>query len=263
MMKLGEHFERKGQSHQSDWLKQQRWFIKSRQDQKQRDDAANKTEDGILATAVEVVIATQIQMQIFEAQLDEYDESIVAALMENQILLNEIERRLAKVEADLSPLFNNPNANNVMDDGRRIFLTADRNQAYDEFGKEVSNDEYDYGNFNDDFVAVDPYISDLKKRGDLIRLKTEALEAREGIHAFEDRVNEARQEAENGEMTEERLDELSAELDDLMPPEVGELMSDYELPSKMISLKSEFAAPARPLLDRAANMPVIVPQNVQ
>lgn len=253
MVRLSEHFERKEQSHHSDWVKQQRWFIKSRQDKKQRADAEQKHDDEVLASAIEAVIATQTQLQGFEVRLDEYDESIVAALMDNQILLDEIGQRLMDVEADLAPLFDDPHANNVMDDGRRVFLTADRSQAYDEIGQEIGSEEYDYDLFGADAAPVDPYIGHLKLRGELIQSRTEALEARQNIYEFEESVADARLESTSGEMTQDRLEELSAELDDLMPPEIGIHMSGYEPPAEALNLTSEFAKPARPLVEPLVN----------
>ena len=195
MVRLDEHFKRDERGRHSEWLQQRRWFIKSRQDHKQRVEAENKLDDDILATASEVVIATQIQMKEFEVKLDEYDEAVVFALMENQALLDEIDRRIANVDARLAGLFADAN---VMEDGRRVFLTADRAQAYDEFGDEVSDEEYEYSNFSENFTAVDPHIAELKERGELFQAKDVALEARANIHEIENALGEARDETANG-----------------------------------------------------------------
>jgi len=260
MVRLGEHFMRNERSRHSEWLQQRRWFIKSRQDHKQRMEAENKLDSDILAIASEVVMATQIQLQKFDVQLDEYDEAVVFALMENQTWLDEIDRRIANVDARLADLFADAN---FMEDGRRVFLTADRTQAYDEFGVEVGSAEYDYDLFAENLKPVDPYIEILQERGELFQAKVEALEVRERIYEFEELVGEAREETASGEMTKDRLDELSAELDNLMPPEVGMFVPDHEAPTDDLDLKSEPASPANTTADRTTNISITLPQLTQ
>lgn len=242
MVQLSKHFGSDEHSRHSEWLRQQSWFIKSRREQEKKQEASEKLDEDILDAATEAVLATEFEIAEFEEQLDIYDEASVKALMENQALLDEIERHLANVNERLAPLFASGDAQ-FMDDGRRVFLTADRNQAYDEFGSEISNEEYGYDLFPADHEAVDPYISDLKLRGELIQTRDEALEARQGIHDFEAKVNEAKEELQSGKMTQDRLEELSADLDDLMPPEVGMHLPDYEPPVDAIKPTSEFMTP--------------------
>ena len=64
-------------------------------------------------------------------------------------------------------------------------------------------------------------------------------------------------------MTKDRLDELSAELDDLMPPEVGMHVSGYEAPSEDLISKPETGSPANPVADTANNTHIALPQLTQ
>lgn len=94
---LVEHFKSDDRSRHSDWLQQQRWFIKARQDHQRREEIADRSEDGVAALASEVVMATQAQIKSFEVKLDSYDEATVVALMENQDLIDAVEAQREQI----------------------------------------------------------------------------------------------------------------------------------------------------------------------
>ena len=135
MIHLIEHFASDHRSHQSDWLLQQQWFIKSRHDQEKRDDKAEKLQDDLLSFASEVILATEIQIEKFNIKLDQYDEATVKALMDNQIALDNVR---VNIELMLDNAY-------VMEDGRRVFKTENGSQVFDEQGVEVMQNELDFG----------------------------------------------------------------------------------------------------------------------
>ncbi|WP_297339339.1 hypothetical protein [Pseudophaeobacter sp.] len=99
MVALGEHFNSEDRSRHSEWLRQQRWFIKARHDHQHRQEIADKLEDGVTSLAAEVVMASQSQIKSFEVKLDSYDEATVMALMENQELIDAVQDRIASMLA--------------------------------------------------------------------------------------------------------------------------------------------------------------------
>ncbi|MGJ8527433.1 hypothetical protein [Maritalea sp.] len=249
MIQLIDQFKHKERS-QSDWLRQQKWFVKARQEAKQRVDSERKLDDDILAAAIETTTATSDQIKLFNTKLDTYHEASTAALIENQALLDDIAKRMLAVENRLAPHWEHAN---IMDDGRRVFLNAERSQAYDEWGSEVSDDEYAYDNFAADHRPVDSFLDALKERGSLKAEQENVLDARHRIHEFEELTDAAREEASKEGVTQERLDELSADLEDFMPEEVAQHMPDYKPPADALNLTSEFAKPASPLVEPFVN----------
>ncbi len=216
---LREHFSTDHRSHQSDWLRQQQWFIKSLHEQEKRNDKAEKLQDDFLSLASEVIAATELQIRELEVRLKTYHEATTAALIDNRVKLDIAERQLSYLDAKLHDFLEQ---GLIMEDGRRVFLTADRSQAFDEFGAEVSNDEFDYDQFPEHFYPVDSRLDDLKARGRFTQEIEDLENSRDRIHEFENFQNEALEKIEEGNLTEAELEDLSSELDDLMPPEVAE-----------------------------------------
>lgn len=244
MKQLGEHFKSDDRSRHSEWLRHSQWFIKARRDQERKEEVADRLDEDILSLVAEVVMATQIQITEFRARLNANHEATTAALMENQAKLEDIESRLAELDIHLANFFSH---GNVMDDGRLVFLTADRTQAYDEFGEEVSEDEYDYGLFPTDHQPVDPFLNVLKERGELIQARKETLEAGQRIHDFEKLNDKALEASDSGKLTKIELEELSAELDDAMPPEVAKHLQGNISLSNAPNAKTSFAEHASPV----------------
>ena len=129
----------------------------------------------------------------------------------------------------------------VLGDGRRVFLTEDRTQAFDEFGVTVGRDELDYD-------LVDrraPTWEAFSKERELEQaLQTE----REELIAFQDRVEEVREEIEGNEIPADELEALDAELLEMMPSSVKERVSDI--------------APVEPA-EKLANAPRAAPRVVE
>ncbi len=243
MFQLTDQFKRENRRRHAERLRRQRWFVKARKDQERREQIAGDLEEDFIALVTDAVLASEIQIAEFESTLKVYDTATTAALMENQALLEAIEERLGVVEGRLEGVWQHAN---VMEDGRRVFLTADRTQAYDEFGEQVSREEYDYGLFPQDHVPVDGFLDDLKERGSLFRDRKNALDAKQRIHAFDGKVKDAQQEAKIGKMTEDRLEELSEDLEDMMPPEIARHIPGYKPAARTTGIKTGFDHAAAP-----------------
>lgn len=203
MVQLGEHFASKGRGSQSEWLHQQRWFIKARQDNERREKAQDRLEDDLVGLAVEAVMATQEQLADFEMKLDSYDEATVNALMENQKLLDAVN---ARMEALLEQAY-------VMEDERRVFKTQDGLQVFDEHGTEVSSAELDFALIPETAPKWETYQSELEHRETLVAERTEILD-------YQEKLDAAREEIDGGEISEADLEALDADLLEAMPDAV-------------------------------------------
>lgn len=244
MVQLGEHFKRDDSSRHPEWLRQQRWFIRAREDREQKQQAADKLDDNLAALASEVIAATEREIFEFQTRLDKYDEATVVALMENQELLDAVNTRL---EAMLANAY-------VMEDGRRVFKTLDGSKVFDEFGAPVSRDELDYDLITPDMPAWETYQPDLLERERL-------LADRDRIYEFQEKVDGARAAAGEEGFSKAELDDLDAELLEAMPQSVRAHVPGMEPASATPNLKTEFTAPADPApqTGNVSRTPVITP----
>jgi len=247
LIQLAHHFGNDARFAGSREARRRQWFIKARQEQRLREDVAEETAAtvNVTAFAATVIMATEARIDAFEAKLGLYNVATTAALMENQIEYEDLQKRMAAIDARLEGMWQYAN---IMPDGRRVFLTADRTQAYDEFGAPVSNEEYDYDLFRSDHRPVDGFLDRLKERGEIRDAMEANLVARNKIHEFDDLNNRHREELAEGGVTQDRLHEMDTELLDMMPPEVaGHLPADMA-PANAPDARSSFTANANPAL---------------
>lgn len=228
MILLGEHFRSNDRSRHGDWLRQQRWFIKSKQDREQRREVSDKLDEEITTFATSVIMATDIEITQFKLKLDSYDEATVAALMENQEQLDAVH---AEVESMLLQAY-------VIEDGRRVFKTEDGTQVFDEFGTEIGPKELDF-----ELIASDRPTWEAFSAGK--ELEAELKNEREQMHTFQEKVDATREEIADGDAPKSELDKLDAELEALMPPSVKALVPELDPATSTPDLKLKFAVPAR------------------
>ncbi len=245
LIQLMHHFGNDARFSGSEEARRKQWFIKARQDQKLREDMTKEAAatTNVTAFAVTTVMATEAQIDAFELKLDRYDEATTAALMENQVEYEALQKRMIEIESRLEGIWQHAN---IMSDGRRVFLNADRTQAYDEFGAEVSEEEYAYDQFKPDHRPVDSFLDHLKERGAIRGAMADNRASREKIHEFDELKNSHREEIAKGGVTEERLNEMDDELLDAMPPEVVRHLSADATLSNAPDAKSNFTANANP-----------------
>ena len=230
MIHLKNHFAKDHRSHQSDWLRQQQWFIKSKHEQEKREDKAEKLQDDLLSFASEVILATEIQIQEFNIKLDQYDEATVKALMNNQIALD-------SVRADIILMLNNAY---IMEDGRRVFKTEDGSQVFDEHGIEVKSDDFD-------FDLIDPSNPTWESFSERKSLAGELEAERSQIIEFQEKLDSAREISAKNGVTAQELDDLDADLFDVMPPSVKSNISGFDTAENAPDATTVFAKNANPI----------------
>lgn len=229
MIQLSEHFRSDNRNRYSERMKHQQWFIKARHDQERKEEAADKLEAEFLTLATEVVMAAQIQIGEYKAKLVTYDEATVFALMENQEQLDAVR---AEIQDMLSRAY-------VMNDGRRVFKSEDGILVIDEFGEIVTLEELNPDLVPFDGPTSDEYLSKLKLEDDL-------LAERQKIHEFDELKNQQHEELEEGGVTEERLEEMDAELFNAMPDSIRTHVPGLAAKENVTSVKTSFTAEARP-----------------
>ena len=230
MIQLKNHFARDHRSHQSDWLRQQQWFIKSRHEQEKRDKKAEKLQDDLLSSALEVILATENQIQEFNIKLDQYDEATVKALMDNQVALENVR---ANIELMLENAY-------VMEDGRRVFKTEDGTQVFDEYGIEVMQSELDFG-------LIPPNNKTWQEFTTNLSLEAELQVERGQLIEFQEQLDSAREVSSKGGMTEQQLVDLDADLFDAMPPSIKNNISGFDTAENAPDATAIFTKNANPI----------------
>jgi histidinol dehydrogenase len=243
MVQLGEHFRSDTQRRHSD-IERQKWFIKARDERERQQKLEDKFEDSMNAVFSTVLAATEEALLKFEQRLNSYDQATVIALMENQEQLDAVNERLDNL---LSQAY-------VMEDGRRVFKSEDGSYVIDEFGKTVDGTELDAMLIPDSNPTAEVYASELS-------LKEELTQQRQDILEFQEKVDAARENTAEGDISEQELDELDAELLEAMPASVRAHVPGLEAPKDAIDLKADFQPSANPMSSMPART-ITFDQNV-
>ncbi len=101
----------------------------------------------------------------------------------------------------------------VLEDGGRVFGTEDGTQVFDEHGAEVGSNELDPNAIDPTIPTWEAFSEALEKEAALTAQRTEILELQE-------RVDAARECVDRGDISEEELAELDADLLEAMPDAV-------------------------------------------
>ena len=194
--------------------RRKRDFERKRDHRERKEEQDDKAEASAAAFAVAVDTsppATVQQIAAFDAELTTYDTALIEAIMENEAAMKLVEARL---EALLMQAF-------VMEDGRRVFRTEDGTQVFDEFGVELSPDEIDSASIPDHHTSWEDF-SDAKEQYNALKQERQALAD------YQDKLDAAREQLSNGEITEAELDALQAGLSEAMPDAVrAKLPADH------------------------------------
>lgn len=183
-----------------------------------------KADDDIADLATSVVLASDVEIAEFQAELEVYHAATTEALLDN-------EQRLVAVQAELDAMLAQAY---VLPDGRRVFKTKDGLRVFDEHGTELSCDDVD----PDMVEEWRPHAEAYLERYDV---KNNILTERERLLTFEEQIRRANERAESGELSKDELSDLRDELADSAPEIVRHrvLGDNYRPP---INLGQQFGA---------------------
>jgi len=251
LIKLAQHFVSDDRSRHSEWLRQRKWFISAKEQRIRKEKLEEQADEAFMDFASSVIMATEADIEAFEVKLDTYHEASTQALIDNQIEFEALQEQLLLIDARLEGVWKHAN---TMDDGRRVFLNSERSQAYDEFGVEVSNEEYSYDNFAADHYPVDSFLDDLKERGKVHEAMKDNRLERDKIHAFEEKIEEAHERIEEGDLSKEELDQMDADLLEAMPDSVKANIPELNPAENAPAIQKSFSAHASPITQVQQNL---------
>ena len=231
MIQLHKDFSSVDGSKRSEWMRLRRLRLMQRDkaDRKEKQEKQEKAENEMSTAGVGIVMANDVLIAAVEAKLDTYDTAIVAALLSNEKQLDAVRQR---IQGMLDQAF-------VLDDGRRVFRTADGTQVFDEHGEVVSSEDVHVD-------QIDPAKSTWEEFSAEKQQKV-ALEAeRSDILAFQDKVDQARERLADGEISEAELEALDAELADALPGAVRVQMPGHEQSDPSFTTKQTFSTAVKP-----------------
>ncbi|MFN3226814.1 MAG: hypothetical protein ACE360_11265 [Hyphomicrobiales bacterium] len=202
---------------------------RQQRDEKKRADA-REAESDFADLAVPFVQATTAQIEAFTDQLDRYDAATVAALHQNDIELELVRERLEDMLLRA----------HVLEDGRRVFRTEDGTKVFDEFGAEVAPEIIEPDAIDPSAPTWEEYWADRERL-------TELTEERENLLDYQERLDEARDQVTDGDITTDELDALSDELGNLMPARVQAELGIK--PTQLPTIEADFVRATAPAVD--------------
>lgn len=174
-----------------------------------RERAADRAEIVDHATSV----ATIQQNDAFRRKLDTYEAANTEALIRNS---EDLARAREVLQAFLARAY-------VHDDGRRLFKTRDGAQVFDEFGEDVTGD-IDPDLIGGELPTWEEYLPALERRDALEAERTELLDAQQRLDAARDQLRDENLSASD-------LDALDAELGATLPIPVKGIVSGETTPA--------------------------------
>ena len=174
---------------------------RQREERRKIEAAAERNADDDFRDLMTLTAAAEYQR--LQARIDAYETATVAALLEN-----EEAREAAHIE--LRALLDRAA---VLPDGRRVFRTEDGRQVFDERGNEVDREELDPNSIPDHVPRWEVYVDQLDRIGQLEKERRDILE-------YQARLDEARDRRDEGDLTQDDLDDMAADLERDMPAAV-------------------------------------------
>lgn len=204
----------------------EKWFIAAREHKERKELRVEQAEEEFLDFAVSAILATEIEVQEFQARLDTYDEATVKALMENQEALDLLQIQITEMLSSA----------HVMKDGTRVFKSEDGTWAVDEHGHRLDNETHDIDAISQTKVTAEEYLEVHEQKKQLMQERQELLD-------YQEKLDNARERSNSDDFTKDELDELDKELEADMPETVKRQLPDYK-PSQEANLQSAFEASA-------------------
>ena len=240
MINVVNHFQHNNRAVTLADANRRKWFIAAREDKERKDQVAEQSEQAFVDFAASVIVATEIEIQTFQAKLDTYDEATVIALIENREALDAVRTQLNDMLSRA----------HVLEDGRRVFKTEDGKRVFDEHGEQLDEAIIHPDTISDDRPTWESY----SKSRDLERqLQTE----RQALIEYQEKLDNARERSNADDFTKEELDDLDAELVDAVPPLVKKHVPGFDAVENAPAAKTAFTANADPRIPQAPANPSI------
>lgn len=170
---------------------------KERKERRHRDDMEREHWEELLATAE--------QTEAFRNQLSAYDTATVSALIDNGRALDDVRLKREQMETSAFRL----------QDGRLVFKSEDGARVFSKDGTELSRD-----------TILPTAIPDSGPRWEAFKGVTDhehtLLRERDALHAYQQRLDEARETVDKGNVTADALAKMDADLKRDMPMGVKE-----------------------------------------
>lgn len=149
---------------------------------------------------ITIALASQADLQSFQNMLDDYEAKATQRILELQ---NKLDQQLSKQKEMLDNAY-------VLPDGRRVFKFKNTDKVIDEFGENVSPDKITANEIPDHHPDGEAYKANIDNIAQTRKDTKETIK-------FRDRVNEMQEELDQGKVSEDRLNDLKSEFDDIMP----------------------------------------------
>ncbi len=234
MIRLQRHFDL-ADGRRGYWADQHRLHRRQRKDAARREQQAEDAEADFAALAAGAIVATEIELRDFRLRLESYETATVDALLSNGEALDLLQVQIDQVLARA----------HVLEDGRRVFKTRDGTQVFDEHGDEVGQELITPEDIGDSHPVWEDYQPLLEARQELTDQRVRLLE-------FQDRLDLVNEETRDGPITTDRLEELDAELNALMPPDVRSRLPGMSVETPVLGSVSR--SPSNTSADAAAKL---------
>lgn len=215
MFRVTDQFEFVAKLQDEKNLQRKKWFIAAKSHQEQKVQKQERAEGALEDFGAAMIVAEEIELQEFKADLDLYDEATVKAIIENRDIL---ERLILERDTLLARAY-------VLEDGTRVFKSEDGEHVYDESGNHVAEEIIDPEQIPDHHPKAEPYLQAL----DSIK-KHEAIQ--HNLHDYQAKLDEARERTSSGEMTQQELEDYRDELKRAIPIEVNRQLPEFSTSSE-------------------------------
>lgn len=185
--------------------------FEDRERRRKEDRLEDERRDASTMTAMDVVLATMEDVARFRVELDTYDTATVEALMENREALDAVRERIDVMLMDA----------HVLPDGTRVFKTEDGLRVFDEHGQEIPPETIDPAEIDDRKPKWEAFQAEIEAERVLIEKQKELL-------AYQQKLDEARERLDAGDITQQELEDIKADLAADMPNAVREKLGIEE-----------------------------------
>lgn len=176
-------------------------------DERKKKEEEERRAEALDRAAAAFLRASPSRVASFQRTLDQYRTGATQALIRNEREQTEVAMRM---QAQLDQAF-------VLDDGRHVFKTEDGQRVFDEHGVEIGEDEIHPDEIGDHLGSWENFQETKAERDRL-------QEEHDAILDYEEKLDEAQEALEDGDITNGQLDALESELEAEMPPSVRDAL---------------------------------------